>query len=237
MKSYLLFFLPLLMLSCMSNAQKLSPQAFEAGIKSTPHVQVLDVRTPKEFAGGHIQNALNVDWNSDQFRQGISGLDKARPVYVYCLSGGRSADAAADMRKMGFQKVFELKGGMLNWRSAHLPETGSDVASNGAAQAKGLTMAQFKNMLSSDKLVLVDFHAEWCKPCKKMAPYLDQIATEMKDKVVVLRIDADDNEALATEMKIVGLPFLQLYKNKEQSWQHMGYMDKAELEAIIRQHL
>lgn len=238
MKSYFLFLLPLLMLSCMSNAQKLSPQAFQAGIVATPNAQVLDVRTPKEFAEGHIQNALNVDWTGDNFTQGISSLDKTRPVYVYCLSGGRSADAASEMRKMGFKNVLELKGGILNWRAAQMPEAGKDVASaSGSSQPKGLTMAQFKNMLSSDKLVLVDFHAVWCKPCKKMAPFLTQIAEEMKDKVVLLRIDADDNETLATEMKVVGLPFLQLYKNKEQTWQHMGFMDKAELEAVIREHL
>lgn len=228
----------LMLTGLQSQAQELTPQQFREQITHDSSVQILDVRTPKEFSGGHLENALNVDWMGRHFDEGISQLDKERPVYIYCLSGGRSSEAARKLRSIGFKEVYDMKGGLMAWRAAHLPEAGQspEVAAQ-AETAKGLTMEQFKALLSEDKLVLVDFHAEWCGPCKKMAPFLDEIGREMKDKVVILRIDADDNEALASEMNIVGLPYLQLYKKKEQVWKHMGFMNKGQLEAAIKKQL
>lgn len=244
MKYILPVFFSFFMLSCQvtgqqSNAQELAPKQFQEQIVSNPDVQILDVRTPKEFSGGHLENALNADWMGKTFDQDIRTLDKTKPVYVYCLSGGRSSEAARKLKSLGFTEVHDMKGGMLAWRAANLPEAGKELAANTdpGAQANGLTMEQFKDLLSEDKLVLVDFHAEWCGPCKKMAPYLDQIGKEMKDKVVILRIDADDNEELANQMNIVGLPNLQIYKKKEQVWQHMGYMTKGQLESAIKKQL
>lgn len=235
------FLLPLLFacltLSCQSYAQKtVAPKTFQTQINRTNDAQILDVRTPQEFESGHLPNALNADWMGRTFDQDIVPLDKTKPVFVYCKSGGRSSEAVRKLHAMGFEKVYELEGGVMAWSAANLPLVAPEVMNQGDAD-KGLTMAQFKDMLSDDKLVLVDFHAEWCGPCKKMAPYLDQIGQEMKDKVVILRIDADENEDLANQMNIVGLPFLQLYKNKEQVWKHMGYMTKGQLETAIKKQL
>lgn len=90
-------------------------------------------------------------------------------------------------------------------------------------------MAQYNALLNSNKLVLVDFYADWCAPCKKMKPYLDEISKEMKDKVVVVRIDADANKALAKALKVDALPVLLLYKGKKQIWSYKGYISKAEV--------
>ena len=207
-----------------SNKTNLSATEFAEKIKELPTAPILDVRTPDEFSNGHLVNALNYDWNGNEFDKQIAPLDKSKPVFVYCLSGGRSSSAANKMRADGFKTVYELDGGIMKWRGSNLPETTDNTdASN------GMTKQQFEALLNSDKLVLIDFYADWCAPCKKMKPYLDEISEDMADKVLVIRINADDNQALCKELKIDALPVLQLYKNKKLTWTNTGFIDKAEV--------
>ena len=106
-----------------------------------------------------------------------------------------------------------------------MPET----TENTKAKSAGMTKQQFDALLISDKLVLIDFYADWCGPCKKMKPYLEEISKEMSDKVVVIRINADDNQALCKELKIDALPVLQVYKNKTMTWSNVGMIEKADV--------
>lgn len=207
-----------------STGNNLSAIEFSQKIKENPSATVVDVRTPEEFANGHIQNALNIDWRNEHFQNQISKLDKTKPIYVYCLSGGRSAAAAANMRQNGFTQVYELVGGITNWRASSLPEV-----SNGTSESQGMSLQQYNHIINSPKLVLIDFYAEWCAPCKKMKPYLDEISKDMADKVTVVRIDADANRALAKELKIDALPVLLLYKNNTKIWEHKGFIEKADV--------
>lgn len=117
-----------------------------------------------------------------------------------------------------------MNGGMMKWRAANLPET-----TNTTSTSQGLTLAQFQAQLKSDKIYLVDFYADWCAPCKKMKPYLDEISTEMANKVVVLRINADDNKQLCKDLKIDALPVLQVYKNTVKTWTNVGFIEKADV--------
>ncbi|MBK5284733.1 MAG: thioredoxin [Bacteroidia bacterium] len=203
-------------------ATTLTATEFSEKIKAMPEAAVVDVRTPGEFSKGHLKDALNCDWNSDDFNRQISAVEKTKPVFVYCMSGARSAAAASKMRADGFSEVYELKGGILKWRSANLPE-----AAPSASTTPELTRQQFEGLINSDKTVLVDFYAEWCAPCRKMKPYLDEISKDMKGSVIVVRINVDDNKALAKELNIDALPVLQLYKNKALTWTHTGYIEKA----------
>jgi thioredoxin len=207
-----------------NTATSLTVNEFSEKIKTVPNSVIIDVRTPEEFSEGHLQNAVNYDWNGSDFEQQVSTLDKQQPVFVYCLSGGRSGSAANKMRKMGFTQVIEMQGGMMKWRSVGLPETTSSTTIS-----LGMTKQQFDELLNGDKLILVDFYAEWCAPCKKMKPYLDEISKEYTANVVVTRIDADENRNLCKELKIESLPVLQLYKNKKLVWSHEGYIEKSEV--------
>jgi len=72
---------------------------------------LLDVRTPEEFAEGHIQGAVNIDIYDAQFSSQLDKLDKSKPVYVYCRSGARSSNASEMMKKKGFKEVYNLIGG------------------------------------------------------------------------------------------------------------------------------
>lgn len=202
----------------------LSATDFAQKIKVLPVNPIVDVRTAEEFAKGHLLNAQNIDWNSSDFNTQITQLDKSKPVFVYCLSGGRSSSAVKQMYSLGFKQVYELNGGIMKWRGANLPET-TELATS----SMGMNKQQFDQLLNADKLVLIDFYADWCGPCKKMKPYLDEISKNMADKVVVIRINADDNQALTKELKIDALPVLQLYRNKTLIWTHIGFIDKTEV--------
>lgn len=89
---------------------------FKAAIQDKK-VQLVDVRTPSEFGGGHIKKAINIDvFNSTAFEKGFEKYNKEAPVYVYCRSGARSMSAAKKLAKMGFTEVVNLKGGYSAWK-------------------------------------------------------------------------------------------------------------------------
>ncbi|MCE9538162.1 MAG: thioredoxin [Bacteroidetes bacterium] len=206
----------------------LSAIEFAEKIKELPSAPILDVRTPEEFAKGHLQNATNIDWNGNNFDNQIAALDKSKPVFVYCLSGGRSSSAAKKIRSDGFKEVYELQGGIMKWRGANLPET---TEKNNTSS--GMNKQQFEELSKSYKTVLIDFYADWCGPCKKMKPYLDEISNDMSATVKVIRINADENPELCKELKIDALPTLQLYKNGIITWGNIGYIEKAEVVSQI----
>ncbi len=201
---------------------QLPAAAFAQQLQAAPDGQLLDVRTPEEYAKGHLPKALNIDWYEAGFAEQAARLDHNKPVFVYCLSGGRSAEAAGWLRSAGFSKVYDLEGGILKWRAAQLPET-----QDNPAKTAGMSKADYEALLKSDKLVLVDFYADWCGPCRKMAPYLEEIKTEMAGQVTVVRINADDNQDLMKSMGVDALPVLLIYKNGAQLWRNEGFIDKA----------
>ncbi|WP_081956193.1 rhodanese-like domain-containing protein [Jejuia pallidilutea] len=99
-----------------TSAILLEPKAFSAKIDKGG-VQLIDVRTPKEYAEGHIENAININYYSKNFEDSLKLLDIKKPVYIYCRSGKRSAKSVSKFRAVGFDSIYELEGGMLNWRS------------------------------------------------------------------------------------------------------------------------
>lgn len=232
MKKYTLLFIATLILifnSC-TNSQttdtNLAPTDFSKKLSENPESILIDVRTPEEFASGHLENSRNFDWNGDDFNTQISTLDKTKPVYVYCLSGGRSGKAASQMRSDGFKEVYELNGGILNWRNSNLPET-KDIAEKSVSDE--MSIEKYNQIINSDKLVLVDFYAEWCGPCKKMKPILEEISTEMNDKMTIIRIDVDENPLISKELKIESLPTLLLYNKSINTWKNIGFISKEEI--------
>ena len=79
-------------------------------------IQLIDVRTPKEYEEGHINNAILIDFLADDFEDKVQNLDKNKPVYLYCRSGGRSSKASKVLVDLGFNAIKDLKGGYLNWK-------------------------------------------------------------------------------------------------------------------------
>jgi thioredoxin len=204
----------------------LGPQAFQEKFLNLTGAILLDVRTPSEFSEGALANARNIDWNGSDFKASVSNLDKSKPIFVYCLSGGRSASAARELRKTGFTTVYELEGGILKWRSLGFPEGKSSTQST---VKTGISVQQFEDSLASRGLVLVDFFAPWCGPCKKMKPTLDKISRDYKGKVFVWRIDVDENPELAKSLKIDALPTVAVYNSGKAVSRKMGYLTEKEM--------
>ncbi|WP_236011141.1 rhodanese-like domain-containing protein [Olleya sediminilitoris] len=92
----------------------LSAQEFRAQI-TNKNVQLIDVRTPKEYNSGHIKNAKNIDFFSSKFNAQFDKLDKDKAIYVYCRSGSRSKQASKKIVTLGFKEIYDLKGGFLNY--------------------------------------------------------------------------------------------------------------------------
>jgi len=93
----------------------LDKNAFKVAIRQKK-VQLVDVRTPREYKGGHIGKAINIDlFQGGSFKKAFEKLDKNKPIYLYCRSGSRSRKAAQKILDMGFEKVYDLKGGYMRW--------------------------------------------------------------------------------------------------------------------------
>jgi rhodanese-related sulfurtransferase len=95
-----------------ANIELISPEALS---KANNGIQLIDVRKPEEFSSGHIENAVNMNFYDADFKSQLNSLDKTKEVYLYCRSGGRSGKTAKMMKEMGFEKIYDLEGGMINW--------------------------------------------------------------------------------------------------------------------------
>ena len=208
------------------NSKTIDAKAFSEKIATTPNPQILDVRTPEEFSSDHIDRAVNVNWLGDNFVAEAEKLDKTKPVFVYCKSGGRSQSAVQKLEELGFTNIYQLQGGILKWDAAGLSQPSNKIT--------GMTVQEYNNLVSADKKVLIDFYAEWCAPCKKMKPYLLNMEKELAGKVTIIRLDADKNKTLMTEMKISELPTLLLYDNATVKWKHSGFISEEELRKQIQ---
>ena len=91
--------------------------------KDNTNFVILDVRTPEEFSGEYIENAVNLDYYSDTFRNDLDKLDKNKTYLVYCRSGRRSENALNIMKELDFREVYNMLGGITKWKSEELPTT------------------------------------------------------------------------------------------------------------------
>jgi phage shock protein E len=92
-----------------------------AELAADPTITVIDVRTPEEFAQGHLAGAAMIDFQSSAFAEDVAALDPSGRYLVYCRSGNRSAQAVTLMRELGFDEVYDMEGGIVAWSGADLP--------------------------------------------------------------------------------------------------------------------
>ena len=119
-----LFAIGMLFTACKNETkadiEMVSPvQVYEA-VYGEDSLQLIDVRTAEEYSVSHLKNAQNICVTDDDFRDKVAVLDKNKPVYVYCKSGNRSGKAAKILKEMGFEKVYDLQGGISSWEANDL---------------------------------------------------------------------------------------------------------------------
>jgi thioredoxin 1 len=187
-------------------------------------LQLLDVRTTDEFDAGYIKGAININVQAKDFEKQIQYLDTSKPIYVYCLSGGRSAAACDILIKHNFKNIFNMTGGIMQWRQDKKPL----VVKQMPAQAS-MTLADYKKLVSGTKPVLVEFFAPWCAPCKILKPKVQEIANSYANTLEVIFIDVDIHKQLADDLHIGSIPEMRFYKKGKQKFKLIGDQSKATL--------
>jgi len=111
------------LIGCGSETQAITArEAFDLvqDNEGNPEFVIVDVRTPAEFADGHLENATNIDFNAGSFRDNLVPLDKSNTYLIYCRSGNRSAQALTTMKDLGFSDVRDM-GGIRDWTAEGFP--------------------------------------------------------------------------------------------------------------------
>jgi thioredoxin 1 len=212
--------------------RKVNAQEFNQQLEASAEKQIIDVRTPEEFSTGYIAGAENINIYDADFEQRINKLDKNKTVFVYCKGGGRSADAAAKMKSIGFQMVYDLQGGIMSWTNNNLP-----VVKNGAMTADKFLRSDYDKLLKENQLVLIDYYAPWCGPCKKMEPVLAKLTDEYSGKVAIVRINVDEAAALSKELRIENIPVITTHKNGQEISHVSGFQSEDQLRSLINELL
>ncbi|MEH6765450.1 MAG: rhodanese-like domain-containing protein [Aequorivita antarctica] len=115
--TFILFFTACKDKSVAQEIQVLTPKEFHDAMAGKKDVQLVDVRTPEEFAEGHLENALNINVSETDFITEAEKLNLDEPIYLYCRSGKRSAKAALILKDVGFKEIYDMKGGFLHWEA------------------------------------------------------------------------------------------------------------------------
>lgn len=257
----------------------ISPAEVHARMARGETVDLIDVRTAVEWAGGRAAGAIHAP---------LGGLDPAAvmaarrgrpedPLYIICASGGRSLAACEAFHQAGFTQAVNVSGGTSAWRRAGLPvEGGLPPAVGGTLRRVGLAVAGVAVALlitpcsplslwgaawcptaaaaeagaaaevdfarevvaaSASVPVLVDFHAGWCPPCRKLGPEVAALAQERGERLRVVKIDVDRQGALAQAHGVSGIPDLRLWHAGKEVARSSGFRPREELAAWIDQSL
>lgn len=230
----ILWYLPVFFIPDFCQAQqKLPAKEFQNKLQETPDALLLDVRTPKETNNSYLPNAVYLDFYDSSFATMLNRLDTSRPVFVFCAIGARSEQAAAMLIANGFKKVYDLKGGIINWKLAGLPvKNGRDYS-----RTSGMPKIEFEAMIDPSKLTFVDFFAPWCAPCKRMVPALDSMRIQYGNRVKILTINADDNLGLMKAYHFNTLPFIMVFKEGKLATTFSGEMTRKEMEQLIDRYV
>lgn len=205
----------------------LSLDSFSAKISRQLKPQIIDARSPEEFALNHINGAINFNLQSESYSAFVQQLSKNKPVFIYSIATGRSGQLTADLHKQGFEEVYDLKGGIANWIGGGKPYY--------TTVKKGLTLPEYQNILASNKTVLVDIGSKYCGSCKKVKPILDTLRNEQGEALKIIEIELEQSPQLIKELNTVNaFPYLILYEQGKIVWKKTGIGNlKAKIDVAL----
>ncbi|PBJ14237.1 thioredoxin domain-containing protein [Flavobacterium sp. ACN6] len=221
------FFWAVAAFSQNENHSSLSLDSFYSKIKSQQNPQIVDARTPDEFALNHIEGAVNFNLQSENYEQYASKLDKSKPVFIYSIGAGRSVALEKELLKNGFKEAYSLEGGIANWIGG-----GKPFYSNLKSK---LSLKEFNKIIADNKTVLVDIGSKYCGPCKKVKPVLETIRTEYGAALKVVEIELEDSPQVIADLKTIKVfPTLILYQDGKIVFKKQGINDlKNEVDVAL----
>jgi len=212
----------------IKNDAPLSLETFEQKLTQAANPQILDVRSPEEFAENHLKGAVNFHVPDDAaFAKAVTGLNKRNPVFVYSINNGRSVVVSKKLRDAGFTEVYALPGGIAHWIGA-----GKPVQSN---EGHGLSQDEYQKLVTADNVVLVDVGSRHCGGCKKLEPVVDAISKTQAVKLV--KVDLYANRDLVKSLEVEAVPTLILYKGGRPIWKKSGAITQSEIQDALDQSL
>lgn len=236
--NYMSIVLSIFMVACNNTAsmkvEALQAVTFQEQIAEFGSQAVLlDVRTAGEFESGFIEGAVNIDVEKEaEFITEIKKIDKNKTIFVYCKSGTRTQSASDLLSKEGFE-VKVLQQGLLGWRSEGMPLTTDEKVET---KRFATFLEEFDFLIKGEKLVMVDFYADWCRPCKIMEPDINQVKQERKGDVLVLKVNVDFETELANRYNISSIPTLMLFKNNEILYSLAGVHSYQDIISLVEKY-
>lgn len=231
MKHFLIISLFFATIITQAQIINLSALEFSKRIKTNDGI-LLDVRTPGEYARGHIAGSKMINLQDPQIQKVLLALPKNKPLYLYCYSGARSMSVANFLSQNGFSNIINMQRGLIDWSSCgFILESGATTAL--PAQPDFYTVTQYQQLLTKKGLVFIDFYAPWCAPCKQMMPMINELEKTYKDKISFEKINTDASKEVALKAGVKAVPYLVLYKNEKVIYTKDGLVAKEELKKVF----
>lgn len=188
------------------NTITLSLDSFYTKIKGQKNPQIIDARSPEEFALNHIEGALNFNLQTTDYDTYILKLDKSKPVFLYAINTGRSTALAQELIKRAFSEAYDLEGGIANWIGG-----GKPFYTNLKSK---LSLENYNKIISDTDTVLVDIGSQYCGACRKVKSILETIRTQYGDHLKIIEIDLEESPQVIADLKTVQV-FLTLILYKK----------------------
>lgn len=216
------------------NYKQVNSEEFQK-LNKTESGILLDVRTPNEYKNGHLKDAGQLNYYSFSFKSKLLLLPKDQPIYLYCNTGWRSERAAKILSRNGYKEIYNLEHGIMEWNLKNFPTIIDPDAEPDMDNYK--SVKQYENLISDEKLVLIDFYAPWCGPCRKMMPIIDSMTIQYKKEVDIIKINVDASKKLMKKLKILSVPYYVMYKNGKLLFSQNGVISKEKLVNQIEKNI
>lgn len=193
------------------------------------------------FPGGHTPTEQEVKtWYAPLAQKMLMEFSAKEERYFQHFKGGKYKFIHSAFDSETQERMGGLSGSL--WRPSLLGKTGRYVLRESYEERQNfqsfhgnrqIIMETFNNVINSGQLVLVDFFATWCQPCKTMHPILEQVKSVLGDRIRIIKVDVDKYDVTASQYRIQSVPTLMLFRNGEVLWRTSGVVDKAELLATL----